>query len=341
MLRMGLTGRGAEPRPSDRAVESSMKAAILYGPRNFKIEDRPMPEIGRDEVLVRTVASGICTSELDMWEGKAKGLEFPRFIGHEPAGVVERVGPEVTTLRVGDHVAVWSEGKSYAQYFAAKEGHAYKLLRTTPFAEALGEPIACSVNGVRKLHVELNESVCIVGCGFMGLIMLQVFLTSGAGTVIVVDPRESMRSLAKSLGASYVMNPKTEDVRARVKELTGGKGVDIGVEAAGIQETLDLTGDLVRMEGKLEVFGFHQGEPRSVPWGYWNWMAFQIVNGHTRSGHIYVEGMKLGLQLLESGKLNMKPLVTHQFSLDEINKGFEVASSKREGFVKGVVAFGP
>ena len=175
----------------------------------------------------------------------------------------------------------------------------------------------------------------------MGLIMLQVFRVSGSGPVIVVDPRSSMRALAKQLGASHVLDPKTDDVRRRVKELTDGNGVDIGVEAAGIQETLDLTSDLVRMEGKLEVFGFHQGEPRLVPWGYWNWMAFQIVNGHTRSSHIYVEGMKLGLELLEAGKLNMKPLVTHTFVLDEINHAFEVAASKQEGFVKGVVTFGP
>ncbi len=106
-----------------------------------------------------------------------------------------------------------------------------------------------------------------------------------------------------------------------------------------MQETLDRASDLVRMEGKLEVFGFHQGERRLVPWGYWNWMAFHIINGHTRSGHIYVEGMRLGLQLLEAGKLEMKSLVTHRFRLDEINHAFEVASQKKEGFVKGIISF--
>ena len=115
--------------------------------------------------------------------------------------------------------------------------------------------------------------------------------------------------------------------------------MDIGVECAGRQQTLDLAGNVVRMEGKLEVFGFHQGEPRAVPWGYWNWMAFQIVNGHVRSAHIYVEGMRQGLGLLEAGRLNMEPLVTHRFPLAEINRGFEVAASKQEGFVKGVISF--
>jgi threonine dehydrogenase-like Zn-dependent dehydrogenase len=93
------------------------------------------------------------------------------------------------------------------------------------------------------------------------------------------------------------------------------------------------------MEGKLEVFGFHVGEPRAVPWGFWNWMAFQIINGHVRSSSIYVEGMKIGLGLVEAGKLDMRPLVTHRFPLRDINHAFEYATKKPEGFVKGVIAF--
>jgi threonine dehydrogenase-like Zn-dependent dehydrogenase len=93
------------------------------------------------------------------------------------------------------------------------------------------------------------------------------------------------------------------------------------------------------MEGKLEVFGFHVGEPRQVPWGFWNWMAFQIINGHSRSDHLYLRGMKIGLTMLEAGTLQMAPLVTHRFSLPDIGRGFEVAAAKGEDFVKGIIAF--
>ncbi len=116
--------------------------------------------------------------------------------------------------------------------------------------------------------------------------------------------------------------------------MTGGKGVDIGVEAAGSQATLDLVGQVVRMEGKLEVFGFHQGAPRQVPWGWWNWMAFQIVNGHVRSAHIYVEGMRQGLTLLEAGQLNMKPLVTHRFALRISTRGSRPPRRNRKALSK-------
>jgi L-iditol 2-dehydrogenase len=316
-----------------------MQAAILQKPGLFTLEEMDIPRPGPDELLVKTKACGICTSEIDFYLGKAPGLSYPRFIGHEPAGIVEEVGKDVQGFAVGDHVSVWSEGKSYAEYFVTKASYAYRLLPAIPFDEALGEPIACSTNGVRKADPQLNDSVCLVGCGFMSLIMLQIFRARGVGMVIAVDTRDSVLELAGKLGATHVINPNKQDPASAVKDLTGGRGVDIGVEAAGSQATLDLVGNVVRMEGKLEVFGFHQGAPRQVPWGWWNWMAFTIVNGHVRSPHIYVEGMRQGLGLLESGRLNMKPLITHRFPLHDINVGFDTAAAKSEGFVKGVIAF--
>ncbi len=316
-----------------------MKAAILQGPREFVVKEVAVPEIGENEVLVRTKICGVCTGELDMWEGKVKGLEFPRFIGHEVSGIVEGVGSQVTDYHVGDHITVWTESKGYAEFVAVSQDYLYKLKPDTPLEYALGEPIACAVNGVRKLNMDLNESVCLVGCGFMGLIMLQIFKISGAGLIIAVDTRDGMLNLAKQLGATQVFNPLKINVREKILELTRGEGVDIGVETGGNQKTLDLTTEIVRMEGKLEVFGFHQGEPRQVNLGYWNWMAFQLINGHSRSSHIYMEGMRLGLELLEMQKLNMEPLVTHHFSVEKINEAFKLATSKPDDFVKAVINF--
>ncbi|HEX7069436.1 MAG TPA: zinc-binding dehydrogenase [Rhodothermales bacterium] len=316
-----------------------MRAAILQHPRHFEVVQRPIPEPGPGEIRVRTEVCGMCTGELDQFEGKGN-LEYPRFIGHEVSGVIDAVGDRVDNVAVGDRVTIYSDGKGYAEYTVVPATWAVKLAESTPFELALGEPIACSVNGVRKADPQMGDSVAIVGCGFMGLIMLQVFKARGAGTVIAIDRRDSMLELASSMGADHVLNTGSTDVIAEVKALTGGKGVDIGVEAAGIQATLDLTTQLVRMEGKLEVFGFHMGEPRKVDWGYWNWMAFQIVNGHTRNPDIYVEGIRIGVHLMETGRLDMSRLVTHRFSLEEINRGFEMAVGKADGFVKGVVVLG-
>lgn len=317
----------------------TMRAAILQAPRRFEVVERPIPEPGPGEIRVRAEVCGMCTGELDQFEGRAANLDYPRFIGHEVSGVVDAIGPRVENVKVGDRVTVYSEGKGYAEYSVVPASWAVKLAESTPFELALGEPIACSVNGVRKADPEIGDSVAIVGCGFMGLIMLQVFKARGAGTVIAIDRRDSMLDLAKSMGADRVLNSAKVDTAAEVKGLTDGKGVDIGVEAAGIQATLDLTTSLVRMEGKLEVFGFHMGEPRTVDWGYWNWMAFQIVNGHTRNADVYVEGIRIGIHLMETNRLDMSRLVTHRFPLEDINRGFETAVGKEEGFVKGVVVF--
>jgi threonine dehydrogenase-like Zn-dependent dehydrogenase len=316
---------------------TTMQAAILETPGRFVLEDRPLPDVGPGELRVRTEVCGMCTSELDMFEGHNPALEYPRFLGHEVSGIVDAVGPGVEGFAEGDRVVLYAEGKGYAEYITVPVAWAVKLDASTSFEHALGEPIACSVNGVRKAQPEIGDNVCIVGCGFMGLIMLQVFKAAGAGHLIAVDRRQSMLDLARRLGATHTFLP--DEAPEAVAELTERRGVDIGVEAAGIQATLDLTTKLVRMEGKLEVFGFHQGQPRQVDWGYWNWMAFQIINGHTRSPHIYVDGIRIGMGLLERGQLDMAPLVTHRFRLNDINRGFETASAKEEGFVKGVITF--
>jgi threonine dehydrogenase-like Zn-dependent dehydrogenase len=316
-----------------------MQAAFLQGPGRFTVEERPIPLPGPEELLVKTAACGICTSEIEIWKGKLPGLDYPRFIGHEPSGVVVEVGSAVTGFASGDRISAWSEGRSYAEYFTTPAKYAFKLRPETRLEEALGEPIACSVNGVLKADPQLNDSVAIIGCGFMGLIMSQVFRARGVGLLVAVDLRPKIRDLALQLGATHALDPAALDVAAAIKELTGGRGVDIGIEAAGTQATLDLAANVTRMEGKLEVFGFHVGGPRQVDWGFWNWMAFQVVNGHSRSDHLYVHGMTVGLRMLEAGTLRMAPLVTHRFSLQEIGHGFEVAAAKGDDFVKGVVAF--
>jgi threonine dehydrogenase-like Zn-dependent dehydrogenase len=316
-----------------------MKAAILHAPGRFEIEDRPVPSAGPGQIVLRTKVCGVCTGELEQFEGKASGLTYPRFIGHEPAGIVSEVGAGVEEFSVGDRVVVYAEGEGYAEYVRVPAAWAVPLDDAIGFGHALGEPIACSVNGVRKADPQLGESVAIVGCGFMGLIMLQAFRARGVGQVFVVDPREDMLELAGRLGADHLLNPEGTDVAQTVRGLTGGRGVDIGVEAAGIQATLDLVSSLVRMEGALEVFGFHQGGPRRVDWGYWNWMAFRIVNGHTRTQSVYVDGIRIGMDMIRNGMLDMAPLVTHAYRLDDINQGFREASRKGPGFVKGIIEF--
>src|SRR5690606_22449536 len=140
----------------------------------------------------------------------------------------------------------------------------------------------CTTNGVLKSNIQLNDSIALVGTGFMGLILLQQLKLRGAKFIAAIDVREEMLELAKKLGADYTINPQQEKTKDVIKDLTSGKGVDVSFEVGGNEKTLNLAADVCRMEGKLVIFGFHPGQRIINDLGYWNWMAFDIINAHFR-----------------------------------------------------------
>ena len=123
-----------------------------------------------------------------------------------------------------------------------------------------------------------------------------------------------------------------------VAEVTEGRGADVTFECTGTQGGLGSVGDVTRMSGKVVLVGYHQGRPREIPLGYWNWMAFQIVNGHFREVSTIMRGMTMGMRLLTSGAVSTAPLVTHRFPLRPDRRGLRGrARDKPNGFVKAVV----
>jgi L-iditol 2-dehydrogenase len=169
------------------------------------------------------------------------------------------------------------------------------------------------------------------------LILLQQIKLQGASLVIAIDLRDDMLELASQLGADATINPSKENVVERINELTGNKKVDVSFEVGGNQSTLNLAADICRMEGKLVIFGYHPGERKINDLGDWNWMAFDIINAHFRNIHTILDGSRLGIELLNSGKINMKKLVTHTFPLERIEEAFSMAEKKPKGFVKSVI----
>ena len=284
-----------------------MKIALLTGPKEFQFQEEKLPELQPDEVLVQVAACGVCTSELDMWEGKVGSQMYPRYPGHEVSGVVADVGKDVRGLAAGDRVAVWAPGRGFAEYVVVKSRYCFPA-GDLPLDLALAEPLACAVNTVELANISLGDDVVIIGAGFMG-----------------------------NLGATHVVNPAQESLPEVVKSLTDGQGADVSFEVVGTQTPLNLLGDVTRMSGKVVIVGFHQGEPRQIPLGYWNWMAFQILNAHFREEATILGGMRIGMRLLTSGRLSLEDLVSHRFGLSDINKAFLAAHEKPEGFVKSTI----
>jgi threonine dehydrogenase-like Zn-dependent dehydrogenase len=261
---------------------------------------------------------------------------YPRYPGHEVSGVVADVGKDVQGLAPGDRVAVWAPGRGFAEYVIVKSRYCFPA-DDLPLDLALAEPLACAVNTVEMANVSLSDDVVIIGAGFMGNLVQKLVAMQGPRRLIVADTRADALERARKLGATHVVNVMTESLPEVVKELTDGQGADVSFEVVGAQAPLNLLGDVTRMSGKVVLVGFHQGEPRQIPLGYWNWMAFQILNAHFREETIILRGMRIGMRLLTSGRLNLEELVTHRFGLDEINQAFRTAHEKPEGFVKSTI----
>jgi len=313
-----------------------MKIAILTGPKKFQLQEEPLPALQPDEVLVRVAACGVCTSELDMWEGSAGTQMYPRYPGHEVSGVVAEAGKDVRGIGPGDRVAVWAPGRGFAEYVIVKSKYCFPA-GDLPLDLALAEPLACAVNAVEMAHLSLSDDVVIIGAGFMGNLVQKLVRLQGPRHLIVADTRPDALERAKRLGATHVVNVKEQSLPEIVKGLTDGQGADVSFEVVGAQAPLDLLGDVTRMSGKVVIVGFHQGEPRQIPLGYWNWMAFQILNAHFREEATILRGMRSGMRLLTSGRLSLDDLVTHRFRLDEIDQAFRTAHEKPSGFVKSTV----
>lgn len=317
-----------------------MKTAILQAPREFAFTEEPVPQINDDEVLVRVAYCGVCTSELDMWTGEAGGDIFPRKLGHEVSGMVEATGAQVSQFKPGDRVSVWVTSRGFSEYVAVKAEYCLPA-GDVPLELALAEPLACAANTVELANISLADDVVIIGAGFMGNLVQKLVQLQGPRHVVVADTRQDALKRAHQLGATRVVNVKEESLPAVVKELTDGRGADVAFEVTGAQAPLRLLGDVTRMSGKVVIVGYHQGGQREIPLAQWNWMAFQIINAHFRDVSMIMRGMRIGMRLLTSGRLNMDGLVTHRFKLPEINQAFEIAHAKPEGFVKSTVAIYP
>jgi L-iditol 2-dehydrogenase len=314
-----------------------MRIAVLTGPGRFEIVRAAPPDVAPDEVLVKVSACGVCTSELAAWNGVGR-VDFPRHLGHEVSGTVMDAGAEVRSLSVGDPVGVWVTSHGFAEYVAAKAEHC-RPAGDLPLDEVLAEPLACAVNAVEEADVRLGDDVVLIGAGFMGNLVQALVGLRGARQLIVADTRPEALKRATTLGASRVVDVRTESLTEVVGALTNGRGADMTFECTGGQAALNTVGDVTRMSGTIALVGFHQGAPRQIPLEQWNWMAVKIINAHYRDIGTIMRGMTVGMRLLTSGALSLGPLVTHRFPLEEIDAAFRTARDKPPGYVKATVTF--
>jgi threonine dehydrogenase-like Zn-dependent dehydrogenase len=314
-----------------------MRYSQLIAPRTSEVVEAPAPDPGPSEVLVRVRASGVCASELHPWADGRPG--YPHRFGHEPMGTVVAVGPEVTRVREGDRVTGLFQ-RAYADLCLAQEDVLLLVPDGISEESALGEPMACLVNAQRRTPVELADRVALIGLGYMGLGMLQLLKLRGPSRIVAIDVREDARAAAIALGADETYDPSQlpdEYKLTSFSDWESDRGFDVVVEGSGTQPGLTLAGEMVRVHGLLSILGYHQGGPRQVEVGMWNWKAIDVVNAHVRRRTDLMESMRIGLELTANGLIDLGALVTHRYTLDEVDRAYTDLQEKPPGFIKAVV----
>ncbi len=317
-----------------------MRAAVWRQPGDLHVEDRSDPEPGPADVIVRVGACGMCGTDVHIAEGEFPPTPYPIVPGHEFAGEVVAVGPDVRELSVGAQVAVdpslfcghcdfcrvqrgnlcsnWGAigdtvDGAFAQLVRAPARNAYKLPEGTSMrVGALVEPLACAVHGVRRLEPGPGDSVLITGAGTMGLLLVQLLLRDGAARVVVVDRNEQRLKIASSLGASAVAT----SVAAASEH---DRDFDAVVDATGVPEVVQQGIDAVRRGGKMMIFGVAPEDARV------SLSPFRVYNDEiTLIGSMAVLfTFQPALELLRAGAIALEPLLTHTFPLDEFGQALD------------------
>ncbi len=325
-----------------------MKAMVLqrFG-EPLQLREVPVPQLAASEVLIRVAACGLCGSDLEISAGKLQGPEVPLIMGHEPAGTVAAVGSAVTNVEVGDHVVValyvtcgecdycrtnqdnlcpnlvgrpgFELDGAFAEYFKMPAENLFPISASVPLEQvaAMSDGVATSWHAVRRqADVKPGQTVVIVGVGGLGVHATQISRLSGART-IAVDLVQEKLDLAQRLGADVVIDARSEDGPAMVRELTAGLGADAVLDFVSEPDTVEMGLQMLSRGGVLVLVGLAPGRPFTVDSVDTVLSEKRIVGSRTSSKQDLVEVIRL----VEQGKI--RPIVGRRFRLEEANDALE------------------
>ena len=346
-----------------------MKANVFRSVNRFGIEDVEAPRAGVGEAVVRITLTTICGTDVHIVRG-----EYPvqpgLVIGHEPVGVISELGAGVAGFKVGDRVLVGAitpcgqcGGCLSGHLSQCGHGGGYEALGgwrlgntlngsqaeyvRIPYAQAnlakipdalrdeqvvlLSDIASTGFSGAESGGVRLGDSVVVFAQGPIGLCATQGAKLMGASLIIGVDGDETRLAMARRMGADVVLDYRNQDVIAEVKRLTGG-GADVAIEALGTQQTFESALRCLRPGGTLSSLGVYSGK-LSMPYD-----AFSAGLGDHRIVTTLCPGgkerMRRLMQLVATGRIDLTPLLTHRFSLDNIGDAYALFSERRDGVIK-------
>lgn len=326
-----------------------MKSAVFYGKQDIRIEELDMPVVGDNDVLIQVKACGVCGTDVHIFEGDkgAAAVMPPTILGHEFSGVISKLGKNVTRYKIGDRVCVdpnnycgscdfCREGIAhycekmigygttvnggFAQYCSVHEKQVYPLGKNTSFEQgAMAEPVACCIHGIDMCEIQPGCHVVVIGGGMIGMLMIQLAKLVGASKVVLIEPVQGKREVAKKIGADYCIDPITENVRNKLIGF-GIKRVNTVIECVGNPKTIQQAIELAGNKSVVMMFGLTKpDEEISV-------RPFEIFQKEVvlKASFINPYTQKRALELIDTQKIDVSCMI---YEVAPLNRLCEILGS--------------
>lgn len=322
-----------------------MKSAVFHGKHQIRVEEREIPNVDTNDVLIKVMACGICGTDVHIYEGDegAAPTTPPTILGHEFSGVVEQVGEGVNQIKVGDRVCVdpnqlcghcyycrngighfcesmvgigTTTDGGFAQYCVVNQSQVYKLADTTTFEEgAMTEPLACCLHGIDMCEITPASTVLVIGGGMIGQLMVQLSKLAGAHQIVLLEPVEEKRETAKKLGADLCIDPIHEDVEQVLKE-HGITRVNTVIECAGLKSTIAQAIKLAGKKSVVMMFGLTRPDDEVAI------KPFEIFQKEIvlKASFINPYTQQRALDLINSKKVDVSSMIYDVCELDKLEE---------------------
>lgn len=337
-----------------------MKASRFLGNKTFAVTDLPTPHAGPGELVLRNQVCGVCGTDVHIYHGEpgSAGVNPPVVLGHEYSGEVVEVGEGVTGFAVGDHVTVdpniycghcayCQNGKKqlcpsmeaigvtrdggFAQYSLIPASQAFKLEPTVPWeAAAMAEPLACCLHGIDLAGIQVGDKVCVVGGGAIGLLMVQLAKLSGASQIVLSEPNEKRRQVGLQLGANAALDPTRPDSQEAFAQVLGG-GDNVVIECVGNVPAVKSAFQFAGKGATVLLFSVPKVDATfDLP-------LFDVYKKELtiKGSFVNPDTHARAVALINSGKVDFDPIITHRFTLDQLPEA--IAMQMSDASIKVVV----
>lgn len=356
-----------------------MKAAVFVEKNRIELIDKKIPDVGPNDALIKITTTTICGTDIHIYKGEYP-VEKNLTIGHEPVGIIEKLGSNVKGYKEGQRVIAGAICPSFISYpcqdgvpsqdgaYLTADGicscHGYKATAgwrfgniidgtqaeyvLVPDAEANMEPVpegltdeqvlmcpdimSTGFKGAENANIRIGDFVVVFAQGPIGLCATAGAKLLGASTIIAVDGNDERLAISKKLGADVTINFRNADVIDEVMKITKGRGADASIECLGTQKTFEQALKVLKPGGTLSSLGVYS-EDLVIPLG-----AFAAGLGDHKINTALCPGgkerMRRLLKVVDSGRVDLKPLVTHEYKLDDIVEAYDLFMNQRDGVLK-------